>query len=79
MNRREVATVIVELRRLAVAKIIADLLGEPTNRMESVFVALALTLPNSIQAGNGLNLRVVLPTYRKIKREGILAQNVRPK
>ena len=74
MNRRKVAQIILALRRVALAKIVADAKGESTTELGAEFVALARLLPWSVQAGGGLETRVTLPAYRKIRREGILAQ-----
>lgn len=79
MKTRKIAQIILYLRGLAIAKIILDLNQQDSTALAADFEATADTLPWSVQAGNGLNLRVLIPAYRKINREGILAQNVRPK
>jgi len=79
MRLRKIAQIIIYLRRVAIAKVLAELKDEDTTYLELVWVTAADMLPRSVQAGNGLNLRVVIPAYRKIRREGILSQTFRRK
>jgi len=77
MRLRKIAQIIIYLRRVAIAKVLAELKDEDTTYLELVWVAAADMLPLSVHAGNGLNLRVAIPAYRKIRREGILSQTFR--
>ena len=74
MNRRKSARIILYLRRIAIAKVVAEFIGEDATKLEADFVNIAAMLPWSIHAGNGLNRRVTLPAYRKLNREGIISQ-----
>jgi hypothetical protein len=79
MRLRKIAQTIVTLRKLNMEGYLDRLTDRDDSNPRAAFVALALTLPNSVQASGGLVRRVILPVYRKIMREGILSQTFRRK
>lgn len=79
VNRREVARVIVRLRRLLILGLIARMVDDDEAELFHIreFTELANCLPLRITIGAGLVKYVETPAYRKIDREGLLAQNTK--
>jgi len=77
MSAREVAEIVVRMRALLNAGMIAELKGDDDEhaRLLFDFEQLAAALPLRVVWGGGIARRVIDPARRKVDREGILAQS----
>lgn len=73
-STRDIAALIIQMRRALVRGTVASLGDRPTKQILNSYARAQDRIPLSVLANGGLERRVIEPATRKIMREGILAQ-----